>query len=194
MSTLTIRNETRKGENTMNYLIAVLFLTLSFTTFANSELVNYRFGINHTEDFHVYRIYEVTLKSNKKIEVHYREYKGEAWEIGSDELVKEESYVVALSELKYELLKVEIVSLSNTEIETQQAEMICHMFPSPVASNDHLSVAKKYNRENGEFEGPLEITLSVEGCWEWTLIRPTRNTMLEKARTLKNMIKVLALR
>ena len=111
----------------------------------------------------------------------------------ADSVGRTEELSKRLSTFTYQSLMGNVIALSNAKIERSFMQVVCMMMPSPVHSNNHLSVARGYDVNTGNFFGDMELVAGPRGCWVSSKVKPVGGREQLAADLLKNQIKVATL-
>lgn len=174
----------------MKILMTLLVCLSSFTTYA-TEIANYKFGTQIDEMN--YRIYNVSVQSDMKLNISYKAYLGDHWDINQDTEIDSQSFVKALTAIAFMNIKFLIVDLSDATIKTEENCFMCQVQPGATAANDHLSVARLYDSSSNSFNGPITLVDGPDECWVSQFVKPSDNIDYINAKKLKAMLGILIL-
>ena len=155
----------------------------------NDQIIaKYNFGILRGQtDLKV----EASLSENRLLKVVVKSMLAQAVEFRPS--IPAKTFAKTLQESSFNLLKQDIIQLSTAEIETTEHHIVCMIRVRPFMSVDDLLVARDYDGAGESFQGPLTVVDGVHGCWVNTSILPKDQHAHEKAHSLKEVLKVLAL-
>lgn len=172
-----------------------LLIALSFLLMAGvfaKDIASYRFAISETVDGKILIKHMVaTIADDMSLTIDLTKSAGtRPWFM--EEVGPTTTHTKYLNESTYNIVKTQIVSISNAPIKRVHTPMVCMMMPGPEQSNDHLTVARGYDFNSASFLGDLELILGPQGCWVAHKVYPENERATQQARALKNSIKLLA--
>lgn len=167
---------------------AVLVTTNAFA----KDVAVYEFGTTElsVESSRNYQSVRVSLDHNGVIKAELYPL-----ELGGPDLPRPILEVVSkqLSPLALQNLRNQFIGLSNTELESYEAQAICMIAVSPDMMIDHLYVAEGYDYNIDHFTGELRLVLSAQGCWVGHGTYPKNQYAQQNARNLKALLRFYAL-
>lgn len=176
----------------MKILMTALLVFGSMTTFA-TEIATHRFTEFTEAGQQAFRLYNVSLHQEGYLAVSYTEYKTRPGSIGGEQEIGSDSYKVELQEMVFKNILESVKRLSLAKIETTIHPVTCAMWPSPVLSNDHLSIKGEYDYNLNAFIGEMKLINGPQGCWVHSSVSPAAAYHATEASELTGILEVLAM-
>ncbi len=98
-----------------------------------------------------------------------------------------------LSDIEFNILKRRIDHFHDVKIVRNTNRVICMIMPHPTMYFNTLSLNPTSYTIGGPTRSALEVVLGPTGCWVRNSITPEKSVDIERASTLKDLIKLITL-
>jgi hypothetical protein len=100
---------------------------------------------------------------------------------------------IQLSEAVFSIISNRVDDFAKVEISKRHEQYICMMMPSPMMYKNTLKLNPNDYSTGGPLRTGLKTVMGPHGCWVKVKIAPKLTRDIEKARALKDLIRVIAM-
>jgi len=176
----------------------ILLLTLGLMFSANvfsKDLAQFRFAMRSSDGAQVSTFHHMvaTISDEAVLSVEINSSTGNFPFFLPEDGTIQRTFSKTLNKHVFNLIKDDIIRLSQAEIEKRTNQIVCMMMPGPTMSNNHLSVLRGYDWNTQVFTGKMELVDGPKGCWVRNSTYPKNEYDRATATNLKALIRALTL-